>query len=228
MGEAKRRKQARAARTIVYHHTSTLRTNLIWMSGVIEREGCGETPVHPDFPGYIYGGTAATFLRRPLKDFPPVAWFTTQIAIPNCLRNTVIAFRNADGSVNKEAEAEWEKIKPKLGDQNDFSDAIALHRVALGFPIANIPVVPWPEYYGYRTSEGRDLNESAIDYGDNPDDWYVSEQPVDVLKSCEVWLSRTKYNPKLERNDRYLADVHGMVTLCREIPGAVIAPSWIG
>ena len=37
MGAAKRKRQNRVP--TVYHHTSTLRTNLIWMSGVIEVEG---------------------------------------------------------------------------------------------------------------------------------------------------------------------------------------------
>ena len=37
MGEAKRKRLA--DRAVVYHHTSTLRTHFIWMSGVIELEG---------------------------------------------------------------------------------------------------------------------------------------------------------------------------------------------
>jgi hypothetical protein len=42
MGEAKRRRQQNSTPDrVVYHHTSTLRTNLLWMSGVIEVEGRG-------------------------------------------------------------------------------------------------------------------------------------------------------------------------------------------
>jgi len=71
MGEAKRRQTASIVRT-VYHHTSTLRTNLIWMSGVIEVEGAGATPLHPQLGEFKH----ATSLRRGMHDFPPVAWFT--------------------------------------------------------------------------------------------------------------------------------------------------------
>ena len=44
MGEAKRK--SLAERTIIYHHTSTLGTNLIWMSGVIELEGKSPPVIH--------------------------------------------------------------------------------------------------------------------------------------------------------------------------------------
>jgi hypothetical protein len=111
MSEAKRRKAARAG--VVYHHTSTLRTNLIWMSGVIELEGRGEEPIHPELDNFTFSGNAS--LRRPMKDFPPVAWFTTQISIPNCLRNSVITFCNQDGSINHDAEAMWQRLKPPQG-----------------------------------------------------------------------------------------------------------------
>ena len=46
MGEAKR-KRGNAAVSTVYHHTSTLRTNLIWMSGVIQIEGKSAGIIHP-------------------------------------------------------------------------------------------------------------------------------------------------------------------------------------
>jgi hypothetical protein len=225
MGEAKRRKAAAAALT-VYHHTSSLRTNLIWMAGVIEREGQGKEPVHPEMEFMQFARGA--YLRRPMKDFPPVAWFTTQIAIPNCLRHWTQTFRNQDGSVNEEAHAQWETLKPTDPKvMQDIYDAITLHRVALGFPVASIPVTPWPKYYGYRTPEGHALNESARDVGDNPNDWWISEQPVDVLQASEVWLSRTKYNPKLTCEDWYLKDIRRMVTLCREMPTCFIPPSWM-
>ena len=45
MGAAKRKRQNRVP--TVYHHTSTLRTNLIWMSGVIEVEGKSKGVFHP-------------------------------------------------------------------------------------------------------------------------------------------------------------------------------------
>jgi hypothetical protein len=147
MGEAKRRKAARAG--VVYHHTSTLRTNLIWMSGVIELEGRGEELIHPKLDNFTFSGNAS--LRRPMKDLPPVAWFTTQVAIPNCLRTWAPTFRNRDGSPNQAAEAMWQKLKPSDPETTkDVWDGITLQRrspealrhprVALGFPIADIPV----------------------------------------------------------------------------------------
>jgi hypothetical protein len=53
----------------VYHHTSTLRTNLIWMSGVIEVEGKSKGVLHPQI-GEIRTDAK---VRRALKDFLPVA-----------------------------------------------------------------------------------------------------------------------------------------------------------
>jgi hypothetical protein len=211
MGEAKRRKATRAG--IVYHHTSTLRTNLIWMSGVIALEGQGDAPFHPQL-GEV--AVAPTILRRAMKDFPAVAWFTTQISIPKCLRNYDMRF------VDKETG----ETRGQLRVTDQLAGAISLHPVALGFPISDIGAVPWPQHYGYSTAEGRELNESARDVGDEPDDWYVCEQPVDVLKACEVWLSRTKSNPKLKRKDWYLTDVHRMVTQCRATR-VYIPPSWL-
>lgn len=105
---------------------------------------------------------------------------------------------------------------------------LALNRMALEFPISDIPVVRWREHPGFETSEGKELNRTAVhDYGDDPDDWYVSEVPVDVLKAAAVWGSRSMLKPKLERWDHYLPDVRKMVTLCREQPGVFIPPSWL-
>jgi len=59
----------------VYHHTSTLRTNLLWMSGVIEVEGSGREPLHPQL-GII---KTDVLRRRAMQDFPPVAWLTSEV-----------------------------------------------------------------------------------------------------------------------------------------------------
>lgn len=61
----------------MYHHTSTLRTNLIWMSGVIDVEGSQQKVIYPHL-GEI--GTDV-LLRRSMTDFPPVAWFTRRMEI---------------------------------------------------------------------------------------------------------------------------------------------------
>jgi hypothetical protein len=87
MGEAKRRRSIAAANPVIYHHTSTLRTNLIWMSGKIEIESdCGFVP-HPQL-GKI--GTDAS-LGRGMVDFPPVAGLTTKATVPHCLQQTQLS-----------------------------------------------------------------------------------------------------------------------------------------
>lgn len=210
MGEAKRRQQQ--APTIAYHHTSTLRTNLIWMSGVIELEGRSKGAFHPQL-GEI---TTNANLRRAMRDFPPLAWFTTQIHIPGCLTGAHIAFvDNETGERNAVLEGP------------EAANALALQRVALGFPIQGAGLVPWPEHPGYQTAEGRELNDSAREFGDNPDHWYVSETPVDVLMATEFWSSRTIQNPRLTPFPEYLPDMRRMVTLCRTTPGVFIPPSWL-
>jgi hypothetical protein len=125
------------------------------------------------------------------------------------------------------ADPDTGQILHDFEGNSKLSHAIALNRVALGFPINEIQVIPWPRHHGYSTAEGRELNETARGFGDDPDDWYVSEQPVDVMKASEVWLSRSQSNPKLQREDWYLKDVHKMVSLCRTTKGAYIPPSWL-
>jgi len=153
-----------------------------------------------------------------MRDFPPLAWFTSKISVPRCLVSSTVLFKNLEtGEVVK---------KMRLTEKQ--SNSMALHRIALGFPVSEIPVVRWKDYPGYDTAEGRELNETAIDLGDNPNDWWVSEEPVDVLKASEVWTSHRIMDVKLRRNDVYLKDVHRMVSLCREHDGRVyIPPSWI-
>lgn len=209
MGEAKRRT---GNGRIAYHHTSTLRTNLIWMSGVIEVEGQGQMPIHPQL-GPI---TTSPFLRRNLKDFPALAWFTTRRDVPRCLLNTRFILSNVDTGEHI--------VDQEIGSQ--ISNALALNRVALGFQIFEVPLVHWPKHAGYRTPEGRALNLSATDAGDNLDDWYVSETPVDLMKISEFWRATKISDTTLQRWDAYIADIRRMVTLCRS-GGVYIPPSWI-
>ena len=208
MGEAKRRREN--AKPTVYHHTSTLRTNLIWMSGVIQVEGAGKPAIHP-----LLGEIRTDALsRRKMTDFPPVAWFTTRLEIPKCLIESSFFIVKETGEI--------EEIK--IDEQT--VNLISLHRVALGFVIEDIDLTPWPEYYGYSTPEGRELNEVAQAAGDNPDDWYISEVPIDVLRVSEFYSSRTKLKPKLERMPSYIEDIKRMVVQCRE-NNAYIPPSWL-
>jgi hypothetical protein len=210
MGQAKLRRMS--AVPTVYHHTSTLRTNEIWMSGKIKLEGQQPPAVHPKL-GKI---TTNANLRRSMRDFPPLAWFTARISVPRCLVESVMLFRDEKtGEVIK---------KVRLGERE--SNAMSLHRIAIGFPVSAIPVVPWPDHPGYGTAEGRELNETARDVGDNPADWWVSEEPVEVLSASEIWGSGIM-DLKLRRRDGYLKDVKRMVELCRTTKGVFIPPSWL-
>jgi len=210
LGEAKRRRQNSVS--TVYHHTSTLRTNLIWMSGVVQVEGKSDGAFHPQL-GEIKTDALA---RRDLKEFPPVAWFTTRVETPRCLIDSRFFFISKKTGEKMEIEVD---VK--------MAHAIALNRVALGFPIADVPVVPWPEYRGYVTREGQELNESAREAGDDPDHWYISEDPIDVLKMSELWLSPRMLKPKLKRFDDQLPHIKRMVSLCREKKGVYIPPTWL-
>ena len=214
MGEAKRR--AGLPPKIVYHHTSTLRTNLIWMSGVVELEGRSKGAFHPQL-GEIQTDVRA---RRACTDFPPLAWFTSSIRIPRCLLDAKFMLGRQDGM---EVETNiFEGV-----DKRALSNGVALNRVALGFLLERSSILPWRDHPGFSTPEGLELNQSARAAGDDPDHWYVSNVPIDVAASTEVWISRRIFEPNLEIQHEYLADVHRMVKLCRDNPGTYIPPSWL-
>lgn len=208
MGQARKRREA--AQPTVYHHTSTLRTNLLWMSGVVEVEGKSEGVLHPQF-GEIHTDALA---RRAMEDFPPVAWFTRRIDVPRCLVQSALYLLDKQTGEKREYNVE-----------GDVAHALSLNRVALGFPVAEIPVVPWPDYRGYGTAEGRTLNETARAAGDNPNDWFVSETPVDLLKVSEFWTAPKMSALKLKRFDAYLPELRRMVKMCRETEGIYIPPT---
>jgi hypothetical protein len=212
MSEAKQRRLAAAADPVVYHHTSTLRTNLMWMSGVIAVEG-DDTPVlHPKL-GELKTDTK---MRREMVDFPPLAWFTTRIDPPRCLTDAPLLGINHDTG----------KIIT-LSDEPGTMNAIALNRIAIGFRLADVQLVRWADHHGYQTDEGRALNESAREFGDDPGDWYVSETPVDIMLSSEVWSSSSIMKPKMRRSPSYLPEMKKMVKACRENEGVFIPPSWL-
>jgi hypothetical protein len=214
MGEAKRRRMAGPRPvSVVYHHTSVLRTNLIWMSGVIQVEGACGPVLHPQL-GEIR--TDAN-LRREMTDFPPLAWFTSQVRVPNCLQDFEIAFTSkADGSVLK-----------RMRTTKDVASGLSLRRLALGFPMANSTIVPWKEHPGYGTAEGQSLNETAREIGDDPDEWWVSEQPIGVMSATEVWIEGVVGTCRLKRHEGYLSDIKRMVTMCQTHEGAFIPPAWL-
>jgi hypothetical protein len=188
------------------------------MSGVIEVEGSGKPAINPKL-GVIEQNAS---LRRAMKDFPPLVWFTSMIDIPNCLLNVGMISINRTTGERIDLSSQLD-----FGTQKDFANLQALNRIALGFRIADIPVKRWREHPGYKTSEGAELNESARECGDDPDDWYVSETKIDLLKTVEAWTSKKIMRPKLTRADWYVADIHKMVSLCRSKPGTFIPPSWL-
>jgi hypothetical protein len=211
MGQAKTR---RNSSPIVYHHTSVLRTNLIWMSGTIDVEGRSKGAVHPQLGEVSTNGA----LRRRMTDFPPLVWFTSSMERPKCLVSSEVVFADDRGNV-----------KARVSVDEAVSRGLSMTPVSLGFRAADIPVRPWPEHPGYRTAEGGELNETAADYGDDPKEWFVAEEPIDVMKiiefRSEVSNGRLR---RMVRQDWYLPDIKRMVTLCRTTPGVHIPPSWVG
>lgn len=210
MGEAKRR-QGKPVDT-VYHHTSTLRTNLIWMSGVIELEGRSEGAFHP-----VLGEVKVNALsRRALNDFPPLAWFTKQSSRPKCLAGQIQFVDKVTGEVRQ------------ILDDEVASKALTLDPIALGFRLAGSTIVPWRDHSGYTTDEGAELNRTAIEWGDNPDDWYVSEQPIDLMTVVELWRWVRGPTPRLVKADaETLLALKKMIHNVRTTPGAYVPPSWL-
>lgn len=209
MGEAKRRKLTDDP--IVYHHTSILRTNQLWMTGEIRPERKMHPVLHPHL-GCME--TDARF-RRAMKDFPPLVWLTKRIAVPRCLQVNELLFVGENG----------ERHSMEIG--STVANAIAMQRFALGFRLSDFDFSRWPDHPGFNTAEGRILNETGREAGDNPRDWYVSEKPLDLMLTAEVWFSRNPTVIRLKREDWYLADIRRMVQLCRDTPGVFIPPSWL-
>lgn len=209
MGQTKLR-QATAPQ-VVYHHTSTLHTNLIWMSGAVEVEGYSEPVLHPHL------GTLQSDLRfrRACRDFPAVAWFTADLNVPKCLIQTSLFFSRPGASDAIEIEI-----------AAPVANAISLRQMALGFKLADIPVTPWPEHRGYATSEGRTLNDTARAAGDNPDLWFVSEHRVSLDHMIEIRVARSTQNLKMERRDDYLEKLRPMLEFLKR-EKAYVPPAWL-
>jgi hypothetical protein len=231
MGDAKRRR----AVPIVYHHSSVVAQNLMWMQGELLPGGPEPVEVpHPRIAHFRIGGAEAE--RRACKDFPPLVWFTSRIKIPACLRKlTKLVIYAKDQSVFESEEfqrdlAILDEEYRKLSTE-DLTNAYRWNRTALGFPLTSIPAVRWCDYPGYGTPEGKDLNETAIEAGDNPRDWYVSETPIDIMQMTEFWASRSVWNPQLEKLKDYVRDVKVLVEMSRAAQECgkklFIPPSWM-
>lgn len=183
------------------------------MSGVIQVEGQTQPALHPHL-GVI--STDAS-LRRDLRDFPAVAWFTTQTKVPRTLIKSHLEFRD-----EKTGE-----LRHRYEVNRIESNMIALQRVALGFPVHLPQIVRWVDYYGFATNEGREINETAQEAGDNPSDWYISETQLDMLEVCEFWYAPKISDIRLQKMDKYIDDIRKMVAHCRTNKGTFIPPSWL-
>jgi len=209
LGEAKR--GAERERRMIWHHTSILRTNHLWMSGFILREGENPPVIHPHI-GNLHSDAG---FRRPMKDFPALVWLTRSIEVPGCLLSGTILMTSPDGEVYRHELTKNE------------SAALSLRRLALGFDPYDVGAIAWRDYYGYDTPEGQELNETARQVGDDPDLWFVAENRMDIAMCQSVRIAKTDTNLKMIKSDRYLAEVKRMVQLCRSTPGLYIPPSWI-
>jgi hypothetical protein len=152
-----------------------------------------------------------------MEDFPAVVWLTEQVGVPRCLVQTGLRFINPESG----------KELGQLDIDESVANALALNRISLGFHPGEIGAVRWPDHPGYSTREGRELNETAREVGDDPNQWWVSEEPVDLMQAVEVRISRSVSKPKMERSDQYLGEVKRMVELCRTTEGVYIPPSWL-
>jgi hypothetical protein len=91
-----------------------------------------------------------------MKDFPSLAWFTTQITVPASIVKSVMRLVDNDTGEIRDLD-----LDPMI------ANSIALNRVAIGVSVASIPVMPWSNHPGYTTAE-EELNESAIEAGEIP------------------------------------------------------------
>jgi len=203
-GEKQRQEMAAHGPTI-YHYTSALYTNQIWMAGYLMLPGLRDVTYHPIF-GDIPAVDCSAFGHLPL------IWFTTNRNIPRCLRSYML-MRPNDGSPALSVRA------PAL-----VVDAFCYMRIALGFHAKEIGAVPWPEHPSYDTDEGRGFAETAREVGDNPDEWYVAERPVDILKATTARLPKKVMGTELIPNDGYLREVKAMVAFSQEFPGKLYIP----
>jgi hypothetical protein len=98
--------------------------------------------------------------------------------------------------------------------------------MALGFRVEEIPVIAWPEHYGYATPEGALLNETARDCGDDPDRWFVAEERINIDKMCEVRVAKSRQDLKMIRRDDYLAKLKPMLAQLK-MEKAYVPPAWL-
>lgn len=175
----------------------------------------------------------------PSPDFPHLVWFTSRTAILRCrseARLSDMLGLSCPRSDNcfrfcRLAGCLQRALESRNWSASDVSNLFHWRRIALGFPLSDVAVVRWRDHRGYYTDYGRHLTVSAVAAGDDPDDWFVSEQPVDVMRLTEYWASPSPWKPRLERIRGYVPEVRKMVSMCRAARTAgeeiCIPPPWM-
>lgn len=208
MSESRRRREE--ADPIVRHYTSHLWTAQIWTDGRIRVEGDRPDPMHPELDLTAFHDPRHA---RPIRDFGPVAWLTTQPGVPPTCR--ILTMPVQQGRLPG---------RHILGPP--YSDAVSLKRISLGFRASAIGAVRWSAHPGYNTEEGRDLTKRAIDLGDDPAQWWVCDQDVEVEKIIECRQAESIENPRMQPFDEYIVGIKRLVGMAK-IPNSWIAPTWM-
>src|SRR5262249_48799394 len=150
---------------------------------------------HPFLEQYRQGGPSAL---RAVIDFQPLAWFASEVTPPQCLQRVSIEGINDAG----------ERVKVHIDRDQHMG---GLLRIALGFRAVDIGAIRWPDHPGYCTGEGRYLNDTARECGDDPDKWFVTEENVNLDHLVEIWTPRSadgkNLTGQLRLDPDYLIDV---------------------
>ena len=195
---------------IVRHYTSHLWTAQIWTDGRIRVEGERPDPMHPQLD---LTGFHDPHQFRPMRDFGPVVWLTTQPGVPPTCRLVTMPVQQGR-----------EPGRHVLGPP--YSDAVSLTRISLGFRASDIGAVKWSEHPGYGTPEGRQLTVDAVALGDDPSRWWVCDRDVDVLRIVECRQAESIENPRMRPFDEYIVGIKRLVGMA-QIPNSWIAPTWM-
>ena len=167
MGES--RNKDKQTDPIVRHYTSHLWTSHIWTDGVIKVEGERPAPLHPDLElGDFHDARHA----RPMRDFGPVVWLTTEPGIPMTCRILTMPVQQG-------------RLPGRHIVGPPYSDAVSMTRISLGFKASDIGAIRWSDHAGYETPEGHEITQRALSLGDDPAQWWVCDTDVEVDRIVE-------------------------------------------
>lgn len=208
MSEARRHREEEDP--IIRHYTSHLWTSHIWTDGRIRVEGERPDPMHPELDLTSFHDPRHA---RPMRDFGPVVWLTTQPGVPPTCR--VITMPVQQGALPG---------RHVLGPP--YSDAVSLTRISLGFRASEIGAIKWSAHPGYETDEGRELNDAAVAIGDDPTQWWVCDQDIDVERIVECRQADSIEDPHMKPFNEYIVGIKRLVGMAK-IPNSWIAPTWM-